>query len=78
MPLLKALIQGFIFCLHPQALNNLWGRYDPKTWKFQDLIVLIVSVLYWLVFENQTNQHMFTVNVQVKVNLESFNSFLQL
>ena len=32
MPLLKALIKGFIsFLLHLRLLSNLCGRYDPKT-----------------------------------------------
>ena len=33
IPLLKALIKGFISFLHLRPLSNLWGRYDPKTEK---------------------------------------------
>ena len=33
IPLKKAVFKGLISFLHLSALNNLWGRYDPKTEK---------------------------------------------
>ena len=42
----ESCVQGldFIF-LHLRVLSNLWGRYDPKTEKKADLLLVIVSFL---------------------------------
>ena len=37
IPLLKALIKGFVSFLHLRLLSNLWGRCDSKTEKKQNV-----------------------------------------
>ena len=46
MPLLKALIKGFISFLHLRLLSNLWGRYDPKPKKNQTFFLVTESFLH--------------------------------
>ena len=70
------------FFLHWWAMNNIWGHYDFKTWKFDDLTVLgavwfTLSVLWDLYLKPWADQHLLTFKVNVKVKLESFNCCLQ-
>ena len=48
IPPLIALMKGFIFFfLHWCAMSNIWGHYDLKVWKFDDLTVLCVV---WFIY----------------------------
>ena len=43
----KSCVQGLdFFFLHLRALNNLWGRYDPKTEKMQTFLLITESFLH--------------------------------
>ena len=83
IPPLKAFYQGLhFFFLHWWAMNNIWGHYDLKAWKFDDLTVLCavwftLSVLRDLFLKPLVDQHLLTSKVNVKVKLESFNCCLQ-
>ena len=83
IPPLKAFYEGLhFFFLHWRAMNNIWGHYDLKAWKFDDLTVLCavwftVSVLRDLFLKPWADQHLLTFKVNVKVKLESFNCCLQ-
>ena len=83
MPPLKAFYEGLhFFFLHWWAMSNIWGHYDLKAWKFDDLNVLCavwftLSVLRDLFLKPWADQHLLTFKVNVKVKLESFNCCLQ-
>ena len=43
---MKSCAHGLYFVfLHLRALDNLWGRYDPKTEKNTDFLLVTVSFL---------------------------------
>ena len=77
IPPLKAFYEGLhFFFLHWWAMNNIWGHYDLKGWKFDDLTVLYavwftLSVLRDLFLKPWADQHLLTFKVNVKVKLES-------
>ena len=83
IPPLKAFYEGLhFFFLNWWAMNNIWGHYDLKAWKFDDLTVLCavwftVSVLRDLLLKQWADQHLLTLKVNIKVKLESFNCCLQ-
>ena len=83
IPPLKAFYEGLhFFFLHWWAMNNIWGHYDLKAWKFDDLTELCavwftVSVLRDLFLKPWADQHLLTFKFNVKVKLESFNCCLQ-
>ena len=83
IPPLKAFYEGLhFFFLHWWAMNNTWGHYNLKAWKFDDLTVLCavwftLSVLRDLFLKPWADQHLLTFKVNVKVKLESFNCCLQ-
>ena len=84
MPLLKALIKCFNSLSYTDELWSIYeyimtSKYEKKikiNCALNSLIHLICSK--WLDYENQTNQQLLTFKVTMKVNLESFNSCLQL
>ena len=44
IPPLKAFYEGLhFFFLHWWAMNNIWGHYDLKAWKFDDLTTCFVQ-----------------------------------
>ena len=73
IPPLKAFYEGLrFFFLHWWAMNNIWGHYDQKAWKFDDLTVLpavwfTFSVLRDLFLKPWVDQHLLTFKVKVKV-----------
>ena len=83
IPPLKTFYEGLhFFFLQWWAMNNIWGHYDLKAWKFDDLTVLCavwftLSVLRDLFLKPWVDQHLLTFKVNVKVKLESFNCCLQ-
>ena len=61
------------FFLHGWAMNNIWGHYDVKTWKFDDLTVFcavwfILSVQRALILRPWADQHVLTFKVNVRSN----------
>ena len=83
IPPLKAFYEGLhFFFLQLWAMNNTWGHYDLKAWKFDDLTVLCavwftLSVPRDFFLKLWVDQHLLTFKVNVKVKLESFNCCLQ-
>ena len=84
IPPINAFYEGLhFFFQHWWAMNNIWGHYDLKAWKFDDLTVLCavwftLSVLRDLFLKPWADQHLLTFKFNVKVKLESFYSCLQL
>ena len=79
IPPLKAFYEGLhFFLIHWWAMNNIWGHYDLKAWKFDNLTVLCavwftLSVPRDLFLKPWVYQHLLTFKVNVKVKLESFS-----
>ena len=46
IPLMKAVLKGFISFLHLKDWSKLWGRYDRKTEKKLAFLLVAVSFLH--------------------------------